>query len=96
MFGYVCGGSRLASGVPGANGWNGGWIVLTDQSPHTVPAGGVGWPGRTRQLPSGLAAWVSAASLSPVVGCSGVLAGKPSAPTTECRSALLPSATAFG
>ena len=59
MVGAVCGGSRLASGVPGANGWYVGWIVFTEQSPHTVPAAAWARPGGSA-APSGLAAWVSA------------------------------------
>ena len=60
--------------------------------------GGRGGPAAgTLQEPSGLAAWVSAASFVPgVAGCSGVPAGKPSGPTTECRSLAPWSATASG
>ncbi len=71
----------------------GNWAVNTTQPTYQPYAPGTA---PSRQLPSGLAAWVSALSFSPVVGCSGVLAGKPSAPTTECRSSALPSASASG
>src|SRR5439155_26971822 len=95
MVGAVCAGSCRAAGVPGWKGWNAGWMVFTAKSPQTVPGGGVGAPAGTAQEPSGFAAWVSAPSRSPLVGCSGVLPGLASAPTSECRS-FGPPTTAFG